>query len=176
MFSEIRKLDNYSSSNVTLLTELSYLVYDFRHELAILKNKHINYTKENAIEEVKDYLITPYEFYYISIDEKTVAYIVLKIFDDTVWIEQLFTHKAYRRKKLAQKLTDFATLKAETLGKNTAFVNVHPNNEKMLKFLANQGYTVLNLLEIRKPYTKEKTQTKINITHNKTNQSFEFDY
>ncbi|MDD4157557.1 MAG: GNAT family N-acetyltransferase [Candidatus Cloacimonetes bacterium] len=176
MISEIRQLDNYSSSNITLLTDLSYLIYDFRHELAILKNKGINYTKENAIEEVKDYLITPYELYYISINEKTVAYLVLKIFDDTVWIEQLFTLKEHRRKHLAQKMIDLATKKAETLGKNTAFVNVHPNNEKMLKFLANQGYTVLNLLEIRKSYPNEKIQTKITITHKKTNQSFDFDY
>lgn len=39
----------------------------------------------------------------------------------------------------------------------------HPNNEKMIKFLANRDYNVLNLIEIRKSYQNEKFTEKIRI-------------
>ncbi len=176
MNNKIIRLDKKLAENNELITDLSNLIYYFRHELAVLKNKNINYSKDNALEEIQEYLITPYELYFVTLNQKVIGYLVLKIFDDTVWIEQLFTHKDFRRKQTAKNLTDFATQRAKILGKNTAFVNVHPNNEKMLKFLASQGYTVLNLLEIRKAYTNEKIQTMISVQIKSTNQSFEFDY
>ena len=43
---------------------------------------------------------------------------------------------------------------------DTVYNYVHPNNHRMIEFLRKRGYTVLNLIEIRRPYKDEKlTQT-----------------
>lgn len=55
-------------------------------------------------------------------------------------------------------------------GDDTVYNYIHPNNHRMIEFLRNRGYTVLNLIEIRKPYKGEKlTQTIVVGEH-------EFDY
>ena len=50
---------------------------------------------------------------------------------------------------------------ANFLGEDTVYNFVHPNNEGMIRFLRSKGYTVLNMLEIRKPYKGEKLTTQI---------------
>ena len=52
----------------------------------------------------------------------------------------------------------------------TVYNYVHPNNHHMLEFLRKRGYTVLNLIEIRKPYKGEKLTQKIAVGDHK------FDY
>lgn len=37
------------------------------------------------------------------------------------------------------------------------------NNENMIQFLRSKGYTVLNMIEIRKPYKGEKLSTTIHV-------------
>ena len=53
---------------------------------------------------------------------------------------------------------------------DTLFNYVHPNNDAMINFLKSKGYTVLNLIEIRKPFKGEKNKTTIKVGNN------EFDY
>ncbi len=36
---------------------------------------------------------------------------------------------------------------------------VHPNNKNMIRFFRAKGYTILNMIEIRKPYEGEKLTT-----------------
>ena len=43
---------------------------------------------------------------------------------------------------------------------------VHPNNDGMIRFLRSRGYTVLNLIEIRKPYPGERLDTTIRVDGN----------
>ena len=52
---------------------------------------------------------------------------------------------------------------AASMGEDTVYNFVHPNNEGMIRFLASKGYTVLNMIEIRKPFTDEKLTTKIHV-------------
>ena len=47
---------------------------------------------------------------------------------------------------------------------------VHPNNHHMIDFLRKRGYTVLNLIEIRKPYQGEQLSQTIQVGERK------FDY
>ena len=49
------------------------------------------------------------------------------------------------------------------MGEDTVYNYVHPNNEGMIRFLASKGYTVLNMIEIRKPYKDEKLTTTIHV-------------
>lgn len=154
-------------------SDIIQMIHDFRHELAVLKNKFLRFDFEKAKDEAIEYLQKPYELYAVMTPggiRGFCAYCVLRIFDETVWLEQLFTKPDFRRNKFAKNLLDIATEKAESFGNNTAFVNVHPNNVKMINFLKSESYSVLNLLEIRKAYPKETLTTKIKVD------DIEFDY
>ena len=52
---------------------------------------------------------------------------------------------------------------AASMGEDTVYNFVHPNNESMIQFLRSKGYTVLNMIEIRKPYAGEKLTTTIHV-------------
>lgn len=61
---------------------------------------------------------------------------------------------------VASQLFEKAEKLAKSFGENTVFNYVHPNNHGMIGFLRKHGYTVINLVEIRKPYVGEQlTQT-----------------
>ena len=55
-------------------------------------------------------------------------------------------------------------------GDDTVYNYVHPNNHRMIAFLRKRGYTVLNLIEIRKPYQGEMLTQVITVGEH------EFDY
>ena len=72
----------------------------------------------------------------------------------------IFVFPEYRRKGIASALFGKAEEIAASYGDDTVFNYVHPNNHRIIQFLRKRGYTVLNLIEIRKPYKGEKlTQT-----------------
>ena len=75
--------------------------------------------------------------------------------------ESIFVKDEYRRRGIASALFDKAEALAESLGEETAYNYVHPNNHRMIEFLRKRGYTVLNLIEIRKPRKNEKLTTQI---------------
>ena len=52
---------------------------------------------------------------------------------------------------------------AESLGGDTAFNWVHPNNDSIIAFLKKLGYSVLNLIEVRKPWKNETPFQKITV-------------
>ena len=76
----------------------------------------------------------------------------------------------FRRRGVASMLFEKAEEIAAEKGEETVYNYVHPNNERMIGFLRSKGYTVLNLIEIRKPYKGEKPSTTIHVENN------EFDY
>ena len=91
---------------------------------------------------------------------------ILKL-DGVVWVEQIYVKESIRRKGVAS----FLYKKAEEISDgDTLFNYVHPNNEVMINFLKSKGYTVLNLIEIRKPFKGETNNSKIIVGNN------EFDY
>lgn len=147
--------------------DITPLLVAFRKELALLKKRKIHYNLTDAKTELADYFSSDYEFYIALDSEVVIGYAILKIFDETVWLDQLFVEKDERRKSVASQLLNIATKRANDYGKETAFINIHPNNQKMIDFLASHGYNVLNLLEVRKPYNNESTETKIQVGDNK---------
>ncbi len=52
---------------------------------------------------------------------------------------------------------------AASMGEDTVYNFVHPNNENMIQFLRSKGYTVLNMIEIRKPYEGEILTSTIHV-------------
>jgi ribosomal protein S18 acetylase RimI-like enzyme len=85
-------------------------------------------------------------------------------------MESIFVKACYRGTGAADALLSKAEEIAASYGKNVVYNYVHPNNNRMIAFLKKHGYTVLNLIEIRKTYPGEQTVQKIRVGDN------EFDY
>ena len=97
-------------------------------------------------------------------DEGVFAgYIVCRIDEPCLWVEQIYERPDYRRKGIATILFSKAEEIAASMGEDTVYNYVHPNNKNMIQFLRSKGYTVLNMIEIRKPYKDEKLTTSIRV-------------
>ena len=93
-----------------------------------------------------------------------------RIESEVVWVESIFVREEYRRQGVAAALHGKAEEIAASYGNDTVYNYVHPNNHRMIEFLGKRGYTVLNLIEIRKPYQNEKLTQTITVGEH------EFDY
>lgn len=142
----------------------------FRAHLKTFKNieekPDINTAKKELASFSKD---NNYPIYVCVDSNRVIGYMVLHI-DGVVWIEQIYVLESERRKGVASLLFSKAEEVSNGLGGDTLFNYVHPNNDAMISFLKSKGYTVLNLIEIRKLFKNEKTTATIEIGHNK------FDY
>ena len=149
--------------------DVANLIARFRVTLQGFKGLTINPDFESAKEELKEYLNEKYPLYVALVDNKVVGYILLRV-HYVVWIEHIFVLEEYRRQGIASLLFDKAEQYSDNLQNDTVFNYVHPNNNVMISFLKSKGYSVLNLIEIRKPFNGEKTTTKVKVGDN------EFDY
>ena len=123
-----------------------------------------------ALEELQWLFDKGYPIFAAEDDGRFVGYIVCRIEDELVWVEQLYVLPECRRRGTASKLFDEAEAIARSYGEETVFNYIHPNNDGVIAFLASRGYTVLNLIEIRKPWPGETPRTKISVG------GHEFDY
>ena len=89
--------------------------------------------------------------------------VCLRIEEPNVWVESIFVRADHRRQGIASRLFAEAEAMAAQRGEETVFNYVHPNNHGMIAFLASRGYTVLNLIEIRKPYAGEEVKATIQV-------------
>lgn len=96
-------------------------------------------------------------------DGQWAGYIVLRMEEPLVWVESLYVEEKFRRGGAASALFQKAEEQAAAWGETTVFNYVHPNNHGMIAFLRRHGYTVLNLIEIRKPWPHETLRTTINV-------------
>lgn len=146
------------------------LVSDFRATLRAFKGEVIEYAIEDAKEELLDFLNKNYPVFIALEDERCVGYLACRIDEPCVWVEHIFVREEYRRKHIASALFAKAEEVAAEYGQETVYNYIHPNNDGIIAFLKSRGYNVLNLIEVRKPYTDEKPATKIKVGDN------EFDY
>ncbi len=142
----------------------------FRVQLRKFKGIESNPDIDSAKDELNSFANDKnYPIYLYAEKEQIIGYMILKI-DGVIWVEQLFVREDYRRKGVASLLFSEAEDRLKEIGEDTLFNYVHPNNEPIIKFLKSKGYTVLNLIEVRKPFKNEETKTIITIGNN------EFDY
>lgn len=146
------------------------LAAEFRVTLMSYKGIQAQRDIEDGKEELIDYLNKKYPVFVAFEDERCVGYIVCRIDEPCVWAESLFVCREYRRRHIASALFAKAEEVAKANGEETVYNYVHPNNNGVIAFLRSLGYNVLNLIEIRKPYTNEKPMMKIKVADN------EFDY
>lgn len=146
------------------------LVAAFRVELMGYKGICAKPDVAAGLSEISEYLDAGFPSYAAVEDGMFVGYIVCRVDEPTVWLESIYVSSGYRRRGIASALLHKAEEIAWAYGENTVFNYVHPNNDSMIAFLRRHGYTVLNLIEIRKPYPDEKTAKRIKVGEN------EFDY
>ena len=104
------------------------------------------------------------------VDGEYAGYVVCRVDGEVVWVGSIFVKEKYRRLGIASALHSKAEEIAASYGEDTVYNYVHPNNHRMIAFLRKRGYTVLNLIEIRKPYQGEQPTQTIRVGEH------EFDY
>ena len=147
--------------NITKVTDnLAQMVALFRVELRSYKGIVSKPNVDAGREEMEEYLAAGFPVFAAIVDGEYAGYVVCRVDSEVVWVESIFVKEEYRRHGVATALHSKAEEIAASYGEDTVYNYVHPNNHRMIEFLRKRGYTVLNLIEIRKPYQGEKlTQT-----------------
>ncbi len=142
---------------------IAALVAAFRTQLKSYKG--IQSQPDNAAgkEEILEFLNSGFPIYAVKDNDSFVGYIVCRIDEPCLWVEHIFVCEDHRRKGVASMLFKKAEEIAASMGEDTVYNFVHPNNENMIQFLRSKGYTVLNMIEIRKPYPGEKLTASIHV-------------
>ena len=146
---------------ITQVTDdLAQMVALFRVELRSYKGVVSKPNVDAGQEEMEEYLAAGFPVFAAIVDGEYAGYVVCRVDSEVVWVESIFVKDEYRRHGVATALHSKAEEIAASYGDDTVYNYVHPNNHRMIEFLRKRGYTVLNLIEIRKPYQGEKlTQT-----------------
>ena len=116
---------------------------------------------EAAREEIGEFLDAGFPVFAVEDGDELMGYMVCRMDAPCLWVEHLFVREAYRRRGVATLLFEKVEALAASMGEDTVFNFVHPNNLGMIAFLRSKGYTVLNMIEIRKPYPGERLTTTI---------------
>ena len=135
----------------------------FRVQLKAYKGIRSESNTEAGKEEILDFVRSGFPVYAVEDQGTLLGYTVCRIDEPCLWVEQIFVREDCRRKGVASLLFSKAEEIAASMGEPTVYNYVHPNNEGMIRFLRSKGYTVLNLLEIRKPYEGERLMTTIHV-------------
>ena len=149
---------------------LAQMVALFRVELRSYKGIVSKPYVDAGREEMEEYLAAGFPVFAAIVDGEYAGYVVCRVDSEVVWVESLFVKEEYRRHGIATALHSKAEEIAAFYGENTVYNYVHPNNHRMIEFLRKRGYTVLNLIEIRKPYQGENLTQVIHVGEH------EFDY
>ena len=150
--------------------DLAQMVALFRVELRSYKGIVSKPNVEAGREEMEEYLTAGFPVFAAVINGECAGYVVCRVDSEVVWVESIFVKEEYRRHGVASALHSKAEEIAASYGEETVYNYVHPNNHRMIEFLCKRGYTVLNLIEIRKPYKGEKLTQKVCVGEH------EFDY
>jgi ribosomal protein S18 acetylase RimI-like enzyme len=143
---------------------LVQLIAEFRVSLAQLRGKAHQANPEAARRELAEYQVRGFPIYVAEGDDAArVGYLVCRVDGDVVWAESLYVSPAYRRQGVASSLYAEAERLAEELGGGTPYNWVDPNNDRAVRFLQKRGYTVLNLIELRRSRPGEEMTQKIRV-------------
>ena len=149
---------------------LAEMVALFRVELRSYKGIVSKPNVDAGREEMEEYLAAGFPVFAAIVDGEYAGYVVCRVDSEVVWVESIFVKDEYRRQGIASALHSKAEEIAASYGDDTVYNYVHPNNHRMIEFLRKRGYTVLNLIEIRKPYQGENMTQVIHVGQH------EFDY
>lgn len=152
------------------IQEIAPLVAQFRVTLKAFKGITASPNENEGGSELKEYLDAGFPVFTARKEGVSCGYMVCRVDEPCVWVESIYVLLEFRRQGVATALFRKAEELAASYGEDTLYNYVHPNNNGIIEFLKSRGYTVLNLIEIRKPYTGEKLTRKIQVDGN------QFDY
>jgi ribosomal protein S18 acetylase RimI-like enzyme len=155
---------------------LIQLIAEFRLSLAQLRGQDHPLDLAAARQELAEYMGKDFPIYVAESASATfrgaaslVGYLVCRLEGDVVWAESLYVAPAYRRQGVGSALYAEAERLAQELGGDTPYNWVDPHNDKIIHFLQQRGYNVLNLIELRRARPGEELAQKIGVG------SYEFD-
>lgn len=137
------------------------LAADFRVTLNGYRGIRSEPKVEAARAELFEFLDADFPVFAAEDGGELAGYMVCRIDAPCLWVEHLYVREEYRRRGAATLLFEQAEALAASMGEDTVYNFVHPNNGGMIAFLRSRGYTVLNMIEIRKPYAGERLTTTI---------------
>ena len=140
---------------------LAPLTADFRVALDGYRGIASPPRAEAARAEIMEFLNAGFPVFAAEDGGELIGYTVCRIDEPCLWVEHLFVRDDYRRRGVGTLLFEKAEELARSTGEDTVFNFVHPNNRGMIDFLRTKGYTVLNMIEIRKPYKGEQLTATI---------------
>ncbi len=152
------------------VAQVGTLVADFRVTLKSYKGIDVKPNIDAGKEELLEYIVSKFPCFAAVQNGEYVGYMVCRVEEPCVWVESIYVKPENRRSGIASALFEKAEEIAHRYGEETVFNYVHPNNHGMISFLRRHGYTVINLVEIRRPYAGEKLTQKIKVGDH------EFDY
>ena len=159
MENEIR-IDRATAAEIPALAPLTA---DFRVALKGYKGIATVPNEEAAAAELREYFAAGWPVFGAWADGTLCGYAVCRVEEPCVWVESLYVLPEYRRRGAASALFRRAEALAASYGEDTVYNCVHPNNDGVIAFLRSLGYSVLNLIEVRKPYASEALTTEIRV-------------
>ncbi len=140
------------------------LIAGFRASLAELRGNPTELDFAAAVEELNEYREKHLPIFVAEDANISLAgYLVCRVDGDVAWVESLYVKPEYRRMGVGSMLYNEAERLSQHLGGGTPYNWVDPNNDRMIYFLQNRGYNVLNLIELRKPYPGETVSAKVSV-------------
>ncbi|MDX1614697.1 MAG: GNAT family N-acetyltransferase [Candidatus Promineifilaceae bacterium] len=151
--------------------QLVELIAQFRVTLARFRDRVRQPDPDAASSELASYQNPRYRMFVAEIDaDELVGYLVCRVEEDVVWAESLFVTPEHRRQGIGTALYQEAEALAEAVGSETVYNWVHPNNDRIIRFLQRRGYTVLNLIELRARRDGEAAERRVRVG------AFTYDY
>lgn len=139
------------------------LIAEYRVFLSSLKSISKTADLDAARNELEEYLGPRYPIFVATLDDEILGYLVCRVDQNVVWAESLFVKPSARRKGVGSALYLEAERLVEKLGSDTVYNWIHPNNAGIIQFLKKRGYDVLNLVEVRRPWSGEKNLSKLQV-------------
>ncbi len=153
--------------NEAQIPELAPLAAAFRAALKGYKGIVAAPNEADGAEELREYLAAGFPIFAARTDGALCGYMVCRVDAPCVWVEALYVLPQCRRQGVASALFAQAEALAAAYGEDTVYNYVHPNSDGVIAFLRSRGYSVLNLIEVRKPYPGEKLTTEIQVANNR---------
>jgi GNAT superfamily N-acetyltransferase len=137
--------------------ELAVLVQEFRNTLGQLNKGAAPGSLEEARAEAADYFGPNHTVVGLFQASSLVGFSVVTADDGVYWLNWIYVKPDCRGFSNASRLFDFSEKIALDAGEDRLYVWVHPDNNRMLRFLKKKGYDTLNLVEVTKR-KREKTE------------------
>lgn len=144
---------------------LKELILRFRKELGQYRaSSTSSFSLADAQSEVDDHFGKEYPIF-VAQDSggEILGYLVCRVQDGVVWAEQLYVLPEERRKGIGSLLYQHVEQLAMEVGSQAPYNWVDSDNYPIIRFLKKRGYTVLNLLELRKPRSGERLERRIKV-------------